>query len=183
MTKLTRRGALGLGLAVAACAPKIETPAYTGALRFAHGVASGDPKADGVIVWTRVTPERAGPVPVRWIIARNRELTDVVRTGTAQASEARDYTVKVDVDGLRPGAPYFYGFRAGDQQSDVGKTRTLPSGRLDQLKMAVVSCASFPHGFSTPIRRWRGTRISIWSCIWAITSMNTASTVMAARAR
>ena len=146
----TRRGALGaLGLsaATAACAPGVATPAYEGALSFAHGVASGDPKHDRVIIWTRVTPERAGPVPVRWIVARNRELTNLVKTGVFETSEARDYTVKVDVTGLRPGAPYFYGFRAGDQQSPVGKTRTAPRGRLAQMKIAVASCASYPHGF------------------------------------
>jgi len=100
-----------------------------------------------VVIWTRVTPERAGSVPVRWIVARDRELTDVVKTGVFETNEARDYTVKVDVTDLRPGAPYFYGFRAGDAQSPIGKTRTLPSGRLDEVKFGVVSCASYSHGF------------------------------------
>lgn len=147
MTKLTRRGALALTAAVAACGQDVETPAYAGAVAFNHGVASGDPRHDRVIIWTRVTPENAGPVPVRWILARNRELTDVVKTGVTETNEARDYTVKVDVVGLRAGAPYFYGFRAGDQQSSIGRTRTLPRGHVAQMKMAVVSCASFPHGF------------------------------------
>lgn len=145
---LTRRGALVVGAGfAAACTPNIQTPAYEGAVTFNHGVASGDPLHDRVIIWTRVTPERAGPVPVRWIVARNRELTDVVKTGVVETSDARDYTVKADVSGLRAGAPYFYGFRAGQTESPVGKTRTLPRGRLDQLKLGVVSCASYPHGF------------------------------------
>ncbi|MBX3509951.1 MAG: alkaline phosphatase D family protein [Hyphomonadaceae bacterium] len=145
----TRRSALAAITAssAAACGRNIETPAYDGAVAFNHGVASGDPRHDRIIIWTRVTPERAGAVPVRWILARNRELTDVVKTGVVEANEARDYTVKVDVTGLRPGAPYFYGFRAGAAQSTTGRTRTLPRGRLDQLKLAVVSCASYPHGF------------------------------------
>ncbi len=149
MPNITRRGALGAigATTAAACTLDIETPAYEGAVAFNHGVASGDPREDRVIIWTRVTPERAGPVPVRWIVARNRELSDVVKTGVAEANETRDYTLKLDVAGLRPGAPYFYGFRAGDQQSGVGKTRTLPRGRLNQMKLAIVSCASFPHGF------------------------------------
>lgn len=149
LTNITRRNALGaIGASTAAaCTLDIETPAYGGAIGFNHGVASGDPREDRVIIWTRVTPERAGPVPVRWIVARNRELSDVVKTGVAEANETRDYTLKLDVAGLRPGAPYFYGFRAGDQQSGVGKTRTLPRGRLGQMKLAIVSCASFPHGF------------------------------------
>lgn len=148
-TKLTRRGALGVlgATTVAACAQEIETPAYEGALAFNHGVASGDPREDRVIIWTRVTPEAEGPVPVRWIVARDRDLNDVVKTGILEANDTRDYTLKADVFGLRPGAPYFYGFRAGDQQSPVGLTRTLPRGRVDQMKLAVVSCASFSHGF------------------------------------
>jgi alkaline phosphatase D len=150
VSKFTRRGALGLigaTTTAAACAQALETPAYEGAIAFNHGVASGDPRDDSVIIWTRVTPANAGAAPVRWIVARNRELSDVVKSGVVEASETRDYTLKIDVRGLRPGAPYFYGFRAGDQQSPVGKTRTLPRGRLDQLTIGVVSCASYAHGF------------------------------------
>lgn len=152
MTKqaLTRRGALAAVLAApaAACAEQtIETPPYAGVVAFDHGVASGDQRHDRVIIWTRVSPVQPGPVPVRWIVARNRDLTDVVKTGVVETTEARDYTVKADVTGLRAGAPYFYGFRAGQAQSAVGATRTLPRGRLDQLRLAVVSCASYPHGY------------------------------------
>lgn len=145
----TRRGALlATTGAVAACgAQNIETPPYAGDVFFRHGVASGDPKHDRVIIWTRVSPVNPGPVPVRWIVARNRELTDVVKTGVIETSEARDYTVKADVTGLRAGAPYFYGFRAGQAESAVGKTRTLPRGRTEELKIGVVSCASYSHGF------------------------------------
>jgi alkaline phosphatase D len=145
----TRRGALAVTAgAAAACSPQsVETPPYEGDVAFNHGVASGDPKHDRVVIWTRVTPANAGPVPVRWIVARNRELTDVVKTGVVETTEARDYTVKADVTGLRAGAPYFYGFRAGQAESGVGRTRTLPRGRLEQLKIAVASCASYPHGF------------------------------------
>lgn len=144
----TRRGALAAATgAVAACAQSIETPPYEGTVAFSHGVASGDPQTGRVIIWTRVSPEQPGPVPVRWIVARNRELTDVVKTGVIETTEARDYTVKADVTGLRAGAPYFYGFRAGAAESTVGKTKTLPTGQLSSLKLGVVSCASFPHGF------------------------------------
>lgn len=146
----TRRGALaGLGVAAttAACARDVETPAYDGVVAFNHGVASGDPGHDRVVIWSRVSPEQDGPVPVRWIVARNRELTDVVKTGVIEANSARDFTVKADVTGLRAGAPYFYGFRAGQAQSPVGRTRTLPRGRVAEMKIAVASCASYPHGF------------------------------------
>lgn len=143
----TRRGALAAATGAAACAQNVETPAYDGAVAFNHGVASGDPRQDRVIIWTRVSPERSGDVPVRWILARNRELTDVVKTGVIVATAARDYTVKADVTGLRPGAPYFYGFRAGAAQSTVGKTHTLPRGATNAARIAVVSCSSYAHGF------------------------------------
>jgi alkaline phosphatase D len=144
----TRRGALAAATgAVAACTQNVDTPAYEGPVAFNHGIASGDPEINRVVIWTRVSPENPGPVPVRWIVARNRELTDVVKTGVIETTEARDYTVKADVTGLRAGAPYFYGFRAGSAESAVGKTRTLPRGELEQLKLAVVCCASYPHGF------------------------------------
>ncbi len=149
MSNITRRGAIAvLGSAAAACgSTEVETPAYEGALSFIHGVASGDPTQNRVVIWSRVTPERAGPVPVRWIVARNRALSDVVKTGLVEANAARDYTIKVDVSGLRPGAPYFYGFRAGGAESPVGKMRTLPNGRADEARLAVLSCASFAHGY------------------------------------
>lgn len=146
--KLSRRAAILAGAGVAAaCARNAETPPYEGGVQFAHGVASGDPQHDKVIIWTRVTPDAAGPVPVRWILARNRELTDIVKTGVYDATEARDYTVKIDVTGLRAGAPYFYGFRAGQAESAVGKTKTLPRRNVENVKIAVASCASYSHGF------------------------------------
>lgn len=145
----TRRGAMAAatGAAAACGAPSVETPPYDGGVAFNHGVASGDPRHDRVVIWTRVSPVGPGPVPVRWIVARNRELTDVVKAGVVNTNEARDYTVKADVTGLRAGAPYFYGFRAGAAESSIGKTRTLPRGRVEAAKIAVVSCASYPHGF------------------------------------
>ncbi|MBI1250699.1 MAG: alkaline phosphatase [Alphaproteobacteria bacterium] len=149
MHSMTRRGALAslTAASAAACGQRPEAPRYIGQVRFAHGVASGDPQTDRVIIWTRVTPQTEGSVPVRWIVARNRGLSEVVQSEVVHATPERDYTVKIDVPGLRAGAPYFYGFLAGDQASPVGRTRTLPEGRLNELKLAVTSCASYPHGF------------------------------------
>ena len=94
----TRRGAIAAATsAVAACAQNIETPAYEGPVAFNHGVASGDPQPNKVIIWTRVSPQNPGAVPVRWIVARNRELSDVVKTGVFETNEGRDYTVKVEL--------------------------------------------------------------------------------------
>ena len=141
-----RHNCAGRG-AVAACTKAPEAPPFGGRVGFAHGVASGDPTQDSIVLWTRVSPDQAGPAPVRWVLARNQELTQVVKTGVIETDAARDYTVKVDVTGLRSGAPYFYGFLCGDQVSPVGKTQTLSQARLAKLTLAVASCASFPHGF------------------------------------
>lgn len=116
---------------------------------FRHGVASGDPLADRVILWTRVTPSAIGgaaPIDVRWQIAEDDSLSQVVGRGTALAARERDFTVKIDAAGLRPGRPYFFAFEAGGDRSPIGRTRTLPE-RADRLLMAVVSCANYPAGF------------------------------------
>ena len=116
---------------------------------FLHGVASGDPTATSVILWTRVTTDATGAVPVLWRVARDAALSDVVATGTANADPARDHTVKVDVGGLQPGAWYFYEFEALGKRSLIGRTKTAPAPgqAVDRLKFGVVSCANYPGGF------------------------------------
>jgi alkaline phosphatase D len=114
---------------------------------FQHGVASGDPLQDRVILWTRVTPGfPADELEVTWRIARDPQLTRVVAQGRSSASLQRDYTVKLDVDGLAPGTTYFYRFEAGGARSPVGRTRTLPAGRMDHARLAFLSCANLPAG-------------------------------------
>ena len=103
MTRLTRRGALGFGVAglgAAACTTTGEGAAYAGKAAFGHGVASGDPTQTAVIIWTRVTPDAAGPVPVMWNVARDAAMKDVVKKGVFTTGTERDYTMKIDVDGL-----------------------------------------------------------------------------------
>lgn len=112
---------------------------------FQHGVASGDPLPDAVVLWTRVTAD--GPVDVAWEIAEDPEMTKRVGEGTFRTDAERDHTVKVDARGLQPGRTYFYRFRARGAASKVGRTRTAPSGSVSRLRFAVVSCSSFAHGY------------------------------------
>ena len=115
---------------------------------FCHGVASGDPLDDRVVIWTRLTlpePPRS-PVPVRWRVARDRKLKDVVADGTVDANADRDWTVKVDVEDLEPGTTYYYDFTAQDWGSPVGRTKTAPA-LADGIGIAVVSCASYWSGW------------------------------------
>ena len=117
---------------------------------FYHGVASGDPLSDRVIIWTRVTPQNGEEqIEVRWRCATDPELSSIVREGTASARSAADYTVKVDVDGLQPGTVYYYGFIANGRASLTGRTRTLPTGTVDHAKLAIVSCSNYPAGYFT----------------------------------
>jgi len=148
--RLDRRRLLSL-VAVGASAPAVSRAgeaAYAGPARFDHGVASGDPLQDRIVLWTRVTPEAgAAGVPVTWELAEDADFRHVVKRGTVQAGPQRDHTVKVDVTGLRPGREYRYRFRCGATVSPVGRARTLPRGRTGKATLAVVSCSLYPNGY------------------------------------
>ncbi|SDK21361.1 alkaline phosphatase D [Catalinimonas alkaloidigena] len=113
---------------------------------FYHGVASGDPLPDAVILWTRVTPETDGPVQVAWQMATDPELTQVVASGTVETHADRDYTVKVDVTDLTPGTTYYYHFEALGAVSLTGRTKTAPADP-DHLRFVVVSCSNYQAGY------------------------------------
>ncbi|MEO6410612.1 MAG: alkaline phosphatase D family protein [Burkholderiaceae bacterium] len=113
---------------------------------FGHGVASGDPLADRVILWTRVTQESGVAVDVDWELASDPLFTALVASGTVTTSAARDYTVKVDAGGLQPATVYHYRFRFRTELSPVGRTRTLPTGSVAQARIAVSCCAAYPVG-------------------------------------
>ena len=132
-------------------AVRAEQAASDPALRlFTHGVASGDPLTDRVILWTRVTPpavrSATGPIDVRWQIASDEKLQQIVGGGAAQAVPDKDFTVKVDAGNLRPGRTYYYAFTAGGERSPIGRTKTAPD-RPDRLRFASVSCANYPAGY------------------------------------
>jgi len=119
---------------------------------FDHGVASGDPSATGILLWTRVTPRFEGETEVTWHVARDPELTDIVKSGVTSTTAKRDYTVKVDVEGLEPGQTYFYRFDALGAVSQTGRTRTLPVGALDRFVLGVCSCSNYPAGYFNAYR-------------------------------
>ncbi len=115
---------------------------------FYHGVASGDPLTDRVILWTRLTLEEATPsATLSWRIATDTLFQNVVRSGLVTTNADRDYTVKVDATGLQPNTWYYYQFEYNGARSIIGRTRTLPEGNLDRLRLAVVSCADYQNGY------------------------------------
>jgi len=113
---------------------------------FRHGVASGDPLSDRVMLWTRVTAP-AETSTVRWRIATDEKLSQIVASGSTETSAARDWTVKVDAGDLRPGRTYYYAFDAHGDQSPIGRTKTLPEESVSRLQFAQVSCSNYPAGY------------------------------------
>ena len=125
-----------------------------GSVRFEHGVASGDPLRQRVILWTRVTPDgRAKDILVRYVVATDPQLRNVVDRGALRTGPDSDYTVKVDAEGLRPGSTYYYRFQARGVASPIGRTRTLPAGPTQRLRIAVVSCSNHAAGYFNAYRR------------------------------
>ncbi|ESQ93509.1 alkaline phosphatase [Asticcacaulis sp. AC460] len=146
-----RRALLGLGIlgASPALGASAVAPAPTG-LRFEHGVASGDPLSDRVILWTRITGAQDS-LTVNWQIARDEAFTDLAASGAFTTGPNRDYTVKIDAQGLEAGRDYLYRFIAGNVTSPIGRTRTLPR-TTKKVTLAVVSCSLHPNGYFNAYR-------------------------------
>jgi alkaline phosphatase D len=107
---------------------------------FIHAVASFEPTSSGVLLWTRLG---GGATEASWLVAADPQLHDVVASGSATTSPARDHTVVVDVEGLRPATSYWYRFEAAAARSPVGRTRTLPAAGAERFLVATVCCARY----------------------------------------
>ncbi len=115
---------------------------------FAYGVASGDPLADRVILWTHAKYDGSeDAVALNWEVATDSAFANVVRSGLISATTASGFTAKVDASGLSANTEYFYRFSNGQRLSPTGRTRTLPTGSVAEVKLAVFSCANYPAGF------------------------------------
>ena len=104
---------------------------------FRHGVASFEPTTTSILLWTRT----ATPGEVRWRIGRDAALVDIVTAGTTTATEDADRTVTVEAADLEPASTYFYDFEIDGHRSPVGRTRTLPDGRVDRFRIGLTCCA------------------------------------------
>jgi alkaline phosphatase D len=125
---------------------------------FQLGVASGDPRPDGAVLWTRLAPKPLDgggmpgePVEVGWLVAEDEQMTKVVQKGKTVANPDWAHSVHVEVEGLRPDRWYFYQFRAGSETSPKGRTRTTPAADQvpDRLRFAFASCQHFETGYYT----------------------------------
>ena len=133
------------------CDPETVDWVYEGDIgpetTFSHGIASGDPLADAVILWTRITTESEDPVEVLWEVSETPDFATIYASGLTSTTGDRDWTVKVDATCLLPGQTWYYRFQALGRTSVVGRTRTAPYGPTERLRFAFCSCSSFAHGW------------------------------------
>ena len=135
-------GIIGAGTGTNAGPPPVQPTTV-----FQHGVGSGDPMSDRVILWTRVTVASPGALNVSWELASDANFGAIVSRGTASTGPDQDYTVKVDATGLLAASVYYYRFYFGSDPSPTGRTKTLPVGSVAQVRLGVVSCSNFPAGY------------------------------------
>jgi len=129
---------------------------------FTLGVASGDPAADGFVIWTKIAPkplEQGGGVgrhqfEVEWMVATDRKMRKIVQRGKAMAIPELGHSVHVEVDQLEPAHDYFYHFVAGGERSPVARARTLPAEgtTASKLRFATVGCQRYEDGYFTAYR-------------------------------
>lgn len=136
-----RRGFL-LGAALAAAPDFVRHARAADAERFALGIASGQPRPDGMVLWTRLTgPGLPARVAVDWELAEDEAFTRVAARGTEEATADSAHCVHAEPAGLPPGRAWWYRFTALGQRSAAGRTRTAPApGAAATLKFAIASC-------------------------------------------
>jgi alkaline phosphatase D len=138
--------------------PKTNGPKFV-ANPFGVGVASGDPTATGVVLWTRLAPQplelNGGMDPdsfvVAWELAEDDAMRRIIKRGTAIAAPELAHSVHVEVDGLAPDRWYWYRFHAGEAESPIGRTRTMPAAdnTPQKLQFAFASCQDYEDGYYT----------------------------------
>ncbi|MCH7315437.1 alkaline phosphatase D family protein [Acinetobacter sp. ANC 3882] len=140
-------GALSLSAGFTGCNDSSDQETATLQVNFEHGVASGDPLQDRVILWTRLTPnDSSARLQVTWEIALDQQFKQIIKTDKVTTTASQDFTIKVDATGLKPNQSYFYRFIFGDKISPVGQTKTLPTS-ASKVSFAVCSCSNYPAGY------------------------------------
>lgn len=140
-------GALSLSAGFTGCNNSSDKESNALKVSFDHGVASGDPLQDRVILWTRLSPNDASArLQVTWEIALDDQFKQIIQTDKVTTAVAQDFTVKVDAIGLTPNQNYYYRFIFGDKISPVGQTKTLPTS-TSKVSFAVCSCSNYPAGY------------------------------------
>ena len=133
-------GVLSAGLAA------MPLSAQTQAKGFTHGIASGEPYANGVLLWTRFVG--SNEAKLAWQVSDSADFARVVAEGEALAGPGSDWCAKAEVTGLEPDSWYYYRFTGPDgSRSAVGRTRTLPVGPTGRFRLGVFSCSNMGFGY------------------------------------
>ncbi|MGB3797647.1 MAG: PhoD-like phosphatase N-terminal domain-containing protein, partial [Alteraurantiacibacter sp.] len=159
---LQRFGGAAVGLfALPLAAPTLAAPVFR-KYPFQLGVASGDPSADGFVIWTRLAPEPlevdygmpVAAVEVEWQVSADERFRDIVQSGTAFARPELGHSVHAEIAGLQPNRPYWYRFSAGRERSLWGRAKTCPAiGQpLERLRFGVAGCQHYEQGYYTAHR-------------------------------
>ena len=147
---------LAASVVLAPIMPRVWAQPRFSAYPFTLGVASGAPRPDGVVLWTRLAPEplAGGGMPrenveIGWELAADEGFANIVRAGVATATPELAHSAHVELSGLEPGRPYWYRFMAGDAVSPIGRTRTAPAATASnkRLRFAFASCQQYEHGY------------------------------------
>lgn len=153
MIKFTRRDFLKVS-ALSFCSLVIST-GVTGCssavnltnVSFIHGVASGDPLTNSVIIWTRLTPDDYIPeLKLNYEVSKSSTFDVLTHSGILSTKKTEDYTVKIDLQNLEENTVYYYRFKSNEKTSIIGKTKTLSSSP-SQVKFAVFSCSNYTNGY------------------------------------
>lgn len=150
--RIDRRSLIAGGLGLAGLtlpAGRALARQVLGATGFTHNVASGEPSADAMLLWTRYVPAAdTDVIRLEVELALDPDFTKVVAGAAVRTGAYRDWTAKATVDGLKPGSVYWYRFIAPDgTKSPVGRTKTLPRGPVSRFGLAVFSCSNLPYGW------------------------------------
>ena len=144
-------------------APAFGARAATSDTPFTLGVASGCPRPDGFVLWTRLAPDPLaadgagglrGDVPVTWEIAADDRMARVVQRGVATARDRLAHSIHIEATALQPNRPYWYRFTAAGHQSPIGRARTAPRPEMDlqRLRFAFASCSHWEAGYFSAYR-------------------------------
>ncbi len=158
MTNLSRRnfiknsafltGAAWLSSSVFGCSSTGATATNSSAIEFLHGVASGDPLTDSLILWTKVTPaQQVDSVQLLLEVSDSPDFSKVQHQQLCLARKEANYCCKVDLTGLQSGRSYYYRFSDSKTVSAIGHGKTLPSGSVSEVRFAVLSCSNYPAGY------------------------------------
>jgi alkaline phosphatase D len=158
-----RRAVLRIAAGLAASAALAPVASYRAwaqprfsAYPFTLGIASGCPRPDGIVLWTRLAPDPLADggmppenVELAWELAADEGFRTIVRKGTETAMPALAHSVRAEVSGLEPARWYWYRFIAGDAVSPIGRTRTAPAANaaIERLRFAFASCQQYEQGY------------------------------------